>query len=44
MSEEDVEIAPRWPDQDAPTNASRLRRKLDPDQGRYAVNIWGDRG
>jgi DNA-binding response OmpR family regulator len=23
------------------SHASRLRRKLDPDGGRYVVNVWG---
>ena len=26
------------------SHASRLRRKLDPEAGRYVVNCWGDRG
>jgi DNA-binding response OmpR family regulator len=26
------------------SHASRLRRKLDPETGRYVVNCWGDRG
>jgi len=25
------------------SHASRLRRKLDPERGRYVVNVWGDR-
>jgi DNA-binding response OmpR family regulator len=25
------------------SHASRLRRKLDPEHGRYVVNVWGDR-
>ena len=26
------------------SHASRLRRKLDPEAGRYVINVWGDRG